>query len=278
MEPLEHPEHLQNLLAGYVLGDLTPEEAVQVKQLLDHKPELLSELNQLQSTLAVLPLSLPVTSLPQQLESRILQAAQSEGSTTTRSSGKSISQIRRRPWKWGLAVAAVIIAGLGIETYRLHQQLAATQLDNHRLHQQLTTAQATLDQIRKNELVTTRQELSRYQEAVNLLRQPNNRFLTLKGTSSTLQSSGSLVIVPTKESAILVLRDVASLPESKVYRLWALVDGKKVICGDFQPNAQGEVFLQLPLARWGGTTKVVVTIESDKVVSETVGEMVITGS
>ena len=278
MEPLEHPEQLQNLLAGYVLGDLTPEEAVQVKQLLDHNPELLSELNQLQSTLAVLPLSLPVTSLPQQLESRILQAAQSEGSTTPRSSEKSVSQIRRRPWKWGLAVAAVIIAGLGTETYRLHQQLAATQLDNHRLHQQLTTAGATLDQIRKNELVTTRQELSRYQEAVNLLRQPNNRFLTLKGTSSTLQSSGSLVIVPTKESAILVLRDVASLPESKVYRLWALVDGKKVICGDFQPNAQGEVFLQLPLARWGGTTEVVVTIESDKVVSETVGEMVITGS
>jgi hypothetical protein len=277
MEPIEHPEQVQNLLAGYILGDLTPKEAAQVTQLLEHSPDLLTELHQLQSTLAVLSLSLPVACLPQQLEARILQAAQAEDFPTAHSPAKQIRQSRPRPWKWGIAIAAVMIAGLGSETYRLHQKLAMSQLENRRLYQQMATLQATLGQIRQNEVSTTRQELSRYQEAVNLLRQPNNRFLTLKGTGSTVQSSGSLVLVPTKDSAILVLRDVALLSEGKVYRLWALVNGQKVSCADFKPNAQGEVFLQLALNQWGGTTEVVVTVEPDRAMSMPVGEMVITG-
>ncbi|XHX79170.1 MAG: anti-sigma factor domain-containing protein [Stenomitos frigidus ULC029] len=278
MEPLEHSEPLETLLAGYVLGDLTPAEAAHVNQLLEQNPDLLVELQQLQSTLAVLPLSLPVTSPAQQLETRILQAAQAELADATHSPAKPTGQMRLRSWQWGGAIAAVMIAGLGIETYQLHQKLAATQRENLQLHQQLATTQATLDQIRKNDLATTRQELSRYQEAVNLLRQPNNRFLTLIGTSSKLRSSGSLVIVPTKESAILVLQDVVSLPKGKVYRLWALVNGRKVTCADFKPNAQGEVFLQLPLGQWGGTTEVVVTVEPDQALPMPVGEMVIIGS
>jgi anti-sigma-K factor RskA len=274
MEPLEYPQQLQNLLAGYVLGDLTPEEAATVKQLLENDPNLLAELHRLQSTLAVLSLSLPVSSPNQQLESRILQAAQAEGSPS-----RQISRVGIRYWRW-LAVgsAAALIAGLGIETYQLHQKLATTQLDNHRLHQQLKTAQATLDQIRQTEVATARQELSRYQEAVNLLRQPNNRFLALRGINSELRSSGSLVIVPTKDSAILALQDVASLPEGEVYRMWAFVDGEKISCTDFKPNGKGEVFLQLPLNQWGGTTEVVVTVEPDRAMSKPVGKMVITGS
>ncbi|NJR39890.1 MAG: hypothetical protein HC781_15060 [Leptolyngbyaceae cyanobacterium CSU_1_4] len=274
MEPIENPEPLENLLAGYVLGDLTSEEAAKIKQLLESNPAMLTEVHRLQSTLSVMSLSLPVTSLPQPLEAQILQAAQAE-----RSLFKPTSRTNLQLWK-RLAVgsAAALIAGLGIATYQAHHKLAVAQLENHRLHQQLTTTQATLDRMRQQDLATARQELSRYQEAVSLLRQPNNRFLALRGTSLEFRSSGSLVIVPTKNSAILVLRDVASLPEGEVYRMWALVDGKKVSCADFKPNTQGEVFLQLSLNQWGGTPEVVVTIEPDRSLSNPVGEMVIIGS
>jgi anti-sigma-K factor RskA len=264
MAPLEDPEQLENLLAGYVLGNLTPAEAAQVKQLLECTPSLLTELDRLQSTLAVLPLSLPITVPCPQLEDRILQAAQAEASRVTSAPAKPVRRMGQRFWQWGVAVAALMVVGLSIETYRLHQQL--------------TTAQTTLDLIRQAELLTPRQELSRYQATVNLLLEPNNRFLKLIGTHSNLRSSGSLVIVPTKESAILILRDVPPLPKGKVYRLWALAKGKKVTCGDFQPNAQGEVFVQLPLAELGKATEVVVTVEPDQALPEPVGEMVIIGS
>ncbi len=262
MEPLEYPQKLQDLLAGYVIGDLTPEEEARVKQLLENNPELLTELRRLQSTLAVLPLSLPVSSPPQQLESRILQAAQAQRSPAR------LSRTGIQLWH-GLAVgiAAALIAGLLIE--------------NHRLNHQLTAAQATLAQIRQTDLVKSRQfhqELSRYQEVVSLLRQPNNRFLALIGTRPELQSSGSLVIVPTKDAAILVLRDVAALPKGKVYRMWAFAEGQKVACTDFKPNDKGEVFLQLPLNQWGETPEVSVSVEPDRVLPTAVGEMVITGS
>ena len=277
MTPLEPSEQLENLLAGYVLGNLTPEEAAQLKQLLDHNPDLLTELRRLESTLAVIPLSLPVSSPSQQLETRILQAAEAEVSPATRSPAKAGSRMRLS-WQWGGAIAAVMIAGLGIETYWLHQTLAAAELENHHLHQQLATAQATLDRVRQTELATTRKELSRYQQAVNLLRQPNNRVLNLRGTSSKSHSSGSLVIVPTKSSAMLVLQDVETLPRGKVYRMWAFINGEKVSCADFKPNDRGEVFLQLPLDQWGGTTEVAVTVEPDRALSMPVGKMVITGS
>ncbi|MBW4645076.1 MAG: anti-sigma factor [Goleter apudmare HA4340-LM2] len=278
MEPLEHSEQLESLLAGYVLGNLTPEETAQMKQLLESNPALLTDLHQLQTTLALLPLSLPITSLSEQLETRILQAAEAESSAVLNPLTKPQSPVKLHFWKWGGAIAAVIIAGLGIATYQLHQKLVITQLENQRLHQQLTTAQAMLDRLRRTELATTRQQLSRYQKALNLLRQPNNRFLTLRGTSPKLQSSGSLVMVPTKGAAMLVLQDVAPLPKGKVYRLWAFENGQKISCGDFLPNNRGEVFLELPLDKWGGTTEVVVTIEPDRALPMPVGEMVITGS
>lgn len=266
MEPLEYPQQLQDLLAGYVMGDLTAEEEARVNQLLENNPELLTELHRLQSTLAMLPLSLPVSSPPQQLETRILQAAQAQRSPARRSR-TGIRPIRIPLWWLVVGSAAVLIAGLGIE--------------NHRLNRQLTAAQATLVQIRQIDLVKSRQE-SRYQEVVSLLRQPNNRFLALTGTrpelSPELQSSGSLVIVPTKDAAILVLRDVAALPKGKVYRMWAFAEGQKVACTDFKPNDKGEVFLQLPLNQWGDTPEVGVTVEPDRVLPKPVGEMVITGS
>ncbi|MCY7278182.1 MAG: anti-sigma factor, partial [Phormidesmis sp. CAN_BIN44] len=79
-------------------------------------------------------------------------------------------------------------------------------------------------------------------------------------------------------SAMLVLQDVATLPRGKVYRMWAFIDGEKVFCGDFKPNDRGEVFLQLPLDKWGGTIEAGITVEPDRALSMPVGEMVITGS
>lgn len=264
MEPLEQPEQLESLLAGYVLGDLTPEEAAGFHQLLESNPELADEVRCLKTTLALLPLSLPSTLPPQGLQSRILNAAQGAEDI---SHFRSTRRTKTVQWTWFAAlgsVAAVLVAGLGFGNYRLHQELASTQTALRQSHQK--------------DLTTAHNELSRYREVVNLLRQPNNRFLTLRGTSSESVSSGSLVIAPKSDAAILVLQDVAPLPEGKVYRMWAFVDGQKVSCADFKPNAKGEVFLQLPLDKWGGTTEVVVTVEPAQEIPNPVGEMVMTGS
>jgi len=242
-------EELNELLASYVLGDLTPEEVASVNQLLESNPELATEVSSLQKTLTLLPLSLPESSPPAMLGSQILQAARdSDTSSTARLSNR----VWRRPKAWlGVAgsVAASVIVGLGIYSYRLHQ-----------------------------EVITARAELSRYKEAIALLRQPSNRLVSLKGTNAIPQASGSMVIVPNSEMAILTLQNVAPLPKGQIYRLWATADGEKIYCGEFKPDSQGKVFVEIPLDNvMSGNSSVVVTIEPSQRTPQPIGETVMTG-
>ncbi|NJN90863.1 MAG: hypothetical protein HC878_11130 [Leptolyngbyaceae cyanobacterium SL_5_14] len=75
------PENWEELIAGYALNDLSPEEAKLVEQLLDENPALMGEVNQLQEVLALLPYGLPRQEPPSHLRLTILEAAQ-EGART----------------------------------------------------------------------------------------------------------------------------------------------------------------------------------------------------
>jgi anti-sigma-K factor RskA len=242
-------EELNELLASYVLGDLTPEEVASVNQLLESNPELATEVSRLQKTLALLPLSLPETSPPASLGSQILQAARdSDTSSTARLSNR----VRPSPKPWlGMAgsIAASVIVGLGIYSYRLHQ-----------------------------EVIAARAELSGYEEAIALLRQPSNHLVSLKGTNAIPQASGSMVVVPSSEVAVLTLQNLAPLPKGQIYRLWAAADGKKIYCGEFKPDSQGKVFVELPLDNaMSGNSSILVTIEPSQRTQQPMGETVMTG-
>ena len=274
MAPLELPSNWEALITGYVLSDLTPEEAALVKQYLETYPELACEVESLQATLALFPLSLPKAKPSEGLRSQILEAAQKDLSSTVKtqqtpvspSPSLPLSPSSPKPWLKIAGLAAVgLIASLGFFNYRLNQKLATaeTDLSNYRL---------------QTELSQTQQELSRYQEALSVLKQPNNRLLALKSITSNISSSGSLVIAPNSEAAILTLKNLPDLPEDKIYRLWAFVDGKKVKCAKFNPDSQGKVLLKIPLQKWGDTTEVFVTVEPKEGLELPVGETVMKGS
>ncbi|MEQ8466718.1 anti-sigma factor [Coleofasciculus sp. E1-EBD-02] len=249
MVDFQDSEELNERLASYVLGDLTPEEVASVNQLLESHPELATEVSHLQKTLALLPLSLPETSPPASLGSQILQVARdSDTSSTARVSNR----LRRRPKAWlsvAGSVAASVIVGLSIYSYRLHQ-----------------------------EVIAARAELSRYKEAIALLRQPSSRLVSLKGTNAIPQASGSMVIVPNSEVAVLTLQNLDPLPKGQIYRLWATADGKKIYCGEFKPDPQGKVFVEIPLDNvMSGNSSIVVTVEPSQRFSQPTGETVMTG-
>lgn len=307
MERLELPEDWETLLAGYVLGDLTPEDAMAIKQYLQLYPELADEVNSLQATLALFPLSLPKSSPPQNLRSQILEAANKDLAAQVETDKQTRPQLisqhtprlrerlgsrrgssRTSHWKrlssgvsqgitsnwFGFAgcVAALFIATLGLHNYQLQKQLAIAQVDLSRYRQE-----TALSELQK-ELTQTRNELFRYQQAVALLKQPNNRLLALKGTTTNIPSSGSLVIAPNSQVAVLTLQNLPTLAEDKVYRLWAFVNGKKVKCAKFTPDSEGKVMQEIPLKQWGSTTKVFITIEPKEGLSLPTGKTVMTGT
>lgn len=269
------PANIKSLLAGYVLNDLTPEEVAQVEQLLSQHPNLEIEAQKLQSTLSVVSLSLPAAQPSPRLETQLLQAAQADqplAKQPRRHVGRSLGQ-------WiAVGSAAAVIVALSLEVVQLQRQLGVAQADRQSLQTELDTVRANLVQIRQTELPQTQQALSRYQAAVSLLQQPDSRYFAMNGTAPEMPSTGSLVIAPEVASSVLVLRGVAALPKDKVYRLWAVVDGQKIACGDFTPNANGDVFVQLPVEQWGNTTEVSITVEPAQTLAEPVGEMVIVGS
>ena len=233
------------LLAGYVLGDLSPEEIVKVKEHLAQNPELRTEIANLETTLSLLPLSLPQTTPSKSIRENILQSAQ-----VSLISSPSLP-IGKKPQIWIL-----LIVGLGA------MAMTVIGFTNYRLQQKLAVAET---------------ELSSYKDAIALLRKPNNRLLAIKSMKDQQQSSGSLLIAPQEQTARLSLQNISPLPQGKVYRMWAFVDGKKVACAEFIPNQEGKVFLKLPLENWANTTTIAVTIEPSAETPEPTGETVMMG-
>lgn len=258
---------MEELLAGYVLGNLTPEEVAEVKELLTSQPELLAEVISLEETLSLLPLALPETSPSPSLRSKLLEQTlvQIENENTRdvaipegmRTAATEIPQLREPNWPspntWFAVLAGVVAVctvALGLDGYRLRQELASA-----------------------------RSDLARYRDAVTLLRQPDNRLLALKGMGTTPTASGSITIAPSNATAMLAIQNLSPLPKGKVYRLWAVANGQKVDCAEFTPDSQGKVFLQIPLDRFlsSNMATVAITIEPAQRTDQPTGEMVMVG-
>lgn len=120
-------EQLQLLIAGYVLGDLDPEEAIAFEQLLANNPHVASEVNQMQNALeaAYAP---PEVFPSGPIRSAILEANVASQQAARLSANHSAPS--RNWFTWGRAMsftAAALIAALGVSNYRMWQTLQAVQ-------------------------------------------------------------------------------------------------------------------------------------------------------
>lgn len=281
----DNPEYLESLLAGYALGDLSPEEIDQVQAYLDAHPDAAAELAKLQTTLALLPLALPESQPSPGLKQRILTAAAPTAKTPSEQSPPETShsvarhnvarnnvvdlgERRRSQRHQGLwfagSIAAGLLAVLGFQNYKLSQDVAA-------LRQAVIVAQ------QRQTSSNPDTQLVNYQKMISMLRQPDNRLITLKGMEG--EASGSLVLVPIEQQAVLTLKNVPPLPQGRMYRLWAQVQGKKVYCTEFEPDAEGMVSLTIPLDQLGDAQSVAVTIDPQSAdTAQPAGNMVMQGA
>lgn len=205
-------DQVQELLAGYVLGDLSPPEAEILAQLLQAHPELQGEIDRLQESLGLIPHDLPQHDPPADLEAKVLTAIE-QAHPTPRSLPRPTAWIRlkRRPLLELVSgtLAAGLIAALGSENLRLRQQPDVV---------------------------------------IQILSQPNTRLVSLQGDQEIApQASGSLLFIPGQwQEVVITLKDLPPPPADQVYRLWARFgDGKVILCGEFEPDAAGAIVAQL---------------------------------
>lgn len=116
------PECEQLLISGYVLGDLSPGEATLFAEMLAENPSLNQRVREMQSALNSAYDPVEVTP-PPKLRDRILNAANIE---VTSSPNSETTTIARTPIAWNKILGAIalgIITILGLNNYRLWQNL-----------------------------------------------------------------------------------------------------------------------------------------------------------
>ena len=255
-EPQSLSEFSPELLAGYVLGDLTSAEITIVEAYLAAHPEQQAEVASLMLPLDLLSLTLPADNPPASLRTKILQDAAAGQIAINQPANSPVKSAQT--WKSILAgLGLLLIAGLGWNNYQLSHELA------------------TVKQDLKIATVAQQQKSKDYQSVVSLLPQPNNRYFSLKNMQGK-GGVGSLVIVPNKSIALLALQKVEPLPPGQVYRVWAIIGDEEVDCAHFVPDGKGKVLMQIPVKAWEKASKITITIEQ-KSATEPEGEIAIEG-
>lgn len=244
MSSPELPEKLEELMAGYVLGNLSSEEAEELQRLLAEHPEQAKELNSLQEVLELMPYALPEVTLPQHLRQSILEEANVE--IKQESPRKQFSL----PWRqMAGSIAAVLVLALGWDNYNLRQNLTAVQT-----------------------------EVARQKDVIAMLRNPDTHLVSLKGMDMASAATGRIVMTPGEPKSVLILQNLPVLPEGKFYQLWSVVHGEKIPSGQFNASEKGTVLVKVPTPSALEVTGLVVTVEVSPVPQSPSGPMVMTSS
>ncbi len=263
----KYPHEWEELLAGYVLGDLDPEEVIEMHKIILEHPEIVTKIDHFQETLAMLPLGLsetpPAKNLRDRIAARAIPITVENLSTapldlSIDSLNTPLETIKRSPRRrniWKLAtiglssISAIALIALGFDNYQMRQQIASNQI-----------------------------ELQKHSATIAMLQGSDNRMISLKGMGAIPAASGSVMIAPTEKTAMISIQNLRQIPQENSYRLWAIVDGKKVDCAQFRPDEQGKVFMKVPLASaLKQSTTLIITIEPNQDMPEPTGEMVMKG-
>jgi anti-sigma-K factor RskA len=197
-----------DLAVLYVLGELSPDERTAFERQMASDAALAAEVGRLRNTFELLPYG-NVTPPPAGLRDRVMAAAVAEAEPVPQPARSESAKVvpfpvarpaRRIVWsRFAAAAAAVLALALGIDSWRV------------------------------------RQELSLQRDVTALLSEPNvvHTFdLAGKGGAFARVS----LDMDAKKGA-LVAHNLPPLPAGQVYRLWAAVGDKSVECGQFNaPN------------------------------------------
>lgn len=231
-----------DLVAGYILDDLSPEEAVSLNQALAESPQLYEEIESFQEAFSLLPYDMPILEPSARLKDKIISAASQPIYGASLESPHSnvvpLANPSHRSWKrWipaiSTSIAAVAVIALGInqvllgrqfqQTAALQQQLEATNTELKRLSSELQANQATIAR----------------------LSEPNTQVFSLVGATSNPKNgrlaTARLLAKPGDLTVTLVAQDLPKLPNNQIYRLWAVAtpSDAPMYCGQFRQNDSG---------------------------------------
>jgi anti-sigma-K factor RskA len=205
-----HPsfDHWQELMAGFVLGDLDPSETAEVERLLSEHPELATEVGKMQEVLRQITEDSAETEVPSHLCWEILHTAEGELETTTVTNTRLNYTTKSARRLWYLVAGGIVATAIGVFGWHDYQM---------------------------------QQALQRSQAVVAMLQSPRSRIFQFQGINDAKQASGSMIVNVSENQAALNLRALP-IQKGKFYRLWAILDrDRQHRCGEAIPGEQIEM-------------------------------------
>jgi anti-sigma-K factor RskA len=212
------------LIAGYALDALDPEDEARVRELLATSEEAREELRALSEVAAAMSTATSGPTPRPELRGRILEAARAEPPTVV-----SLEGYRRSRAVTALAATAALaaVAALALGIWGVG---ASRDLDD------------------------ARAALVRQQAATAVLSDPGARAVEL-------ETGDGRLVVGEDGSAVLVLSSMGAAPDGKTYEVWVANDGVPVRAGLFDGAGERDV---VPVEQTVGDGSVVmVTVEND---------------
>ncbi|MBN3921727.1 anti-sigma factor [Nostoc sp. NMS4] len=196
----ENSQYVQQLVAGYVLGELATEEALEFQQMLTENPELVVEVERLKQVLDEVLYGLNAVEPPPHLRAAILSNLKDAETENLFRFPYSL------PWRKIIgSVAALLILYLGINNYHLRIELQIA--DNLK----------------------------------TLLQQKATRLFPLQGVNVAKTATGSFLLNLEQQTGVIAIQNLPPPPVGSVYRLWAVVEGEKIPCGQLSASTQGKI-------------------------------------
>jgi uncharacterized membrane-anchored protein YhcB (DUF1043 family) len=252
--PTDNPNPT-DLVAGYILDDLSPEEAARLNQALAETPALHGEIAAFGEAFALLPYDMPLQAPAAGLKAKILSAASQSinPSIANTSSAKPptnvvpIGTARRRNWQQWIPAISTGIAAIAVATIGLNQvQLSRQSQQTIALQQQLDATNTKLESLQR--------ELKSSQSTIAILTQPGSQTYALAAKTANPKNgqlaTAQLVARPGDRTVTIVAHALPKLQNNQVYRLWAATAtaAKPLYCGQFRQDDSGTAQWDAPNA------------------------------
>ncbi len=201
-------EEFEELSGAYVLGAVTPEERLAVREHIATCENCKRLARQLHAIVDLLPLSVTQVTPPAALRERVLDAVRQEGRIIPLERGTQIKE-RKKKLGWGtrlLAVAAIVML--------------------------LITGSLTAWNVSLQQHVTSlQQQNTQLGSHVNSLQHEVAQVYTVQGNTHAQAAGGSLVYIPQQNVTLLVLHGLPRLQGSQLYQGWLIRNGKTTSIG-----------------------------------------------
>lgn len=250
------------IIESYVLGSLSPGEAAQVESMAVSHPEIQEAIESYQKMLESFADQDGVQP-PVQLKSRVMEAIRDEKNKHLQIPGKAITEDNRQntillslnKWK-KLAAAAVILLiasialnGIFIGKYKQYKsQYNVLALNQQQLFTQNQTLQTSLEHLQKG---------------MHVLMNPSMKPVVMEGVSAHPGMLATVYWDTQSRHAYLANFNLPAPPAGKAYQLWAIINGKPVSMGMYNPANENDL-IAMENVQPGNVQAFAITLEKQE--------------